>query len=98
MICRSVTSPTGILFIEIHTTCTWHDFPKLAEYLLSKINAKDIQNITKNEVPDCHWYEFTWNGKLFRLIFEEWPRQCVMEALDTATSIDELLTTIGSVK
>lgn len=98
MICRMATFPTGIPYIEILIDCTWRDFPTLAEHILKKIHAIDVQNLTKGEAIDCHWYQFTWNGKLFRLIFEEWPHQCVIEKLDAVSDLNELLITLRNIE
>jgi hypothetical protein len=98
MICRSATTPTGIPYVEILTECTWHNFPEFASAILNMINATDIQNMTNGDVVDCHWYQFTWKEKKFRLIFEEWPRQCVVELMSDEFNMDEILEALKKIK
>ena len=88
--------PTGVEYLELVCTTDWHSFPDLARRLLQEVGAQDVESITRGEVVDAHWYEFSWQGERYRLIFEEWPLQCSIEMLTNVASLEPLLIAIQS--
>lgn len=88
--------PTGVEYLELVGKANWHSFPDLAGRLLRGVGAYDVESITRGGVVDAHWYEFSWQGGRYRLVFEEWPPQCSIEKLRNVASLEPLRLAIQS--
>lgn len=74
--------PTGRSYINLPTLqfCSWHEFPGIAEVFLKSLGSMNIKKASPESSMDSHWYQFDWMGGSYLLIYDEWPRQVVIES------------------
>jgi len=87
--------PTGKSYIALFPASDWHSFPDFAHKLLGEINATDVVDISGPDVIDAHWYEFFWEKKQYRLIYEDWPHEISIESENSATDLVGLCAAIN---
>ncbi|WP_331694678.1 DUF3630 family protein [Pandoraea sputorum] len=87
------TSPTGFRYISVQERVDWGGAPSIVEDILSRLGASDVMTVANDDAVsvDTKWWNFTFDGKQFRVIYEEYPRSLSiepMEKLDSAILAD----------
>ncbi|WP_036663546.1 hypothetical protein [Pandoraea sp. SD6-2] len=79
------TSPTGFRYIAILGPVDWESAPSIVEKILSLIGAVEVTRIANDDgiSVDTKWWNFTFNGKRFRIVHEEWPQGLSIEPIET---------------
>jgi hypothetical protein len=91
--------PMGGSYIDISESCnsSWHEFPNWAKIFFTQLTISEVKKISPSNVIDSHWYEFDWEGNHYRLIYEEWPRQVVIESCTDGLDLEALLLALSPI-
>ncbi|AJC20518.1 hypothetical protein [Pandoraea pulmonicola] len=79
------TSPTGFRYIAVLRPVDWERAPRIVAEILSLLDASEVTTIANDDAisVDTKWWNFTFNGKRFRIVYEEWPKGLSIEPIET---------------
>lgn len=79
------TSPTGFRYIAVLRPVDWDSAPSIVEEIIRLLGAFEVTTISNVDAisVDTKWWNFTFNGKRFRIVYEEWPKGLSIEPIET---------------